>query len=34
LIQVWIAIGKVQEALGQKEEAESSFREAEQLKAK
>jgi tetratricopeptide (TPR) repeat protein len=32
LIEVWSAIGKVQEALGEREEARSSFQEAEQLK--
>jgi tetratricopeptide (TPR) repeat protein len=32
LIEVWTAIGKVQEALGQTDEAQSSFQEAEQLK--
>lgn len=32
LIEVWTAIGKVQEALGQTEESQSSFQEAEQLK--
>lgn len=32
LIELWTAIGKVQEALGHAEEAQSSFQEAEQLK--
>ena len=32
LIEVWTAMGKVQLALGQTDEVDSSFQEAEQLK--